>query len=130
MLTPSFQQIKLVSAKGRGYTDIIFAKCIICSLAQLTILEAHFLCLNLSKAFDTPSRGLTLHSLKQASGGDQDISHTLWSGTTLRIQLTNKKAFPLIQEWLFCKGTVSALLPSPPHLSLQSIIHIVYIDDL
>ena len=74
--------------KGRGCTDIIFAKRIICSLAQLTSLEAHFLCLDLSKAFDTPSRRLILDSLNQASKGDQDISqisHTLLSGTTLRV---------------------------------------------
>ena len=56
--------------KGRGCTAIIFAKRIICSLAQLTNEEAHFLCLDLSKAFNTPSRGLILDSLKQTNGGD------------------------------------------------------------
>ena len=42
--------------KGRSCTDIIFAKMLICSMALLTDMEFHFLCFDLSRAFDTPSR--------------------------------------------------------------------------
>ena len=42
--------------KGRSCADIIFAKRLVCSMALLTDMGFHFLCLDLSRAFDTPSR--------------------------------------------------------------------------
>ena len=35
----------------------------------------------------------------------------------LHIQIRVKPTFPFLTQWVFHKGTASALLPSPPHLS-------------
>ena len=59
--------------KGHSCADIIFAKRMICSMALLTDMEFHFLCLDLSRAFDTPSRETILESLLTATGEDEDV---------------------------------------------------------
>ena len=76
--------------KGRSCADIIFAKRLICSMALLTDMEFHFLCLDLSRAFDTPSRETILESLLAASGEDEDvyqIAHTLLADTSLSVRI-------------------------------------------
>ena len=76
--------------KGRSCADIIFAKRLICSMALLTDMEFHFLCLDLSRAFDTPSREMILESLLAASDADKDVyqlAHTLLTGTSLSVRV-------------------------------------------
>ena len=76
--------------KGRSCADIIFAKRLICLVALLTDMEFHFLCLDLSQAFDTPSRETILESLLAASEGDEDVyqmAHTLLTDTSLSVRV-------------------------------------------
>ena len=59
-------------------------------MALLTDMEFHFLCLDLSQAFDTPSREMILESLLAASGADEDIyqlAHTLLTDTSLSVRV-------------------------------------------
>ena len=59
-------------------------------MAMLTDTEVHFLCLDLSRAFDTPSREMTLESLPAASGADEDVcqlAHTLLTGASLSVRV-------------------------------------------
>ena len=74
--------------KGRSCTDIIFAKRLLCSTAIMYDLDVHFLCLDLSKAFDTPTRDLILKSIQLASDNHGDIMQiatTLLSNTKLSV---------------------------------------------
>ena len=61
--------------KGRSCTDIIFAKHLLCSTAIMYEVDVHFLCLDLSMAFDTPTRDLILESIQIACDNNEDIVH-------------------------------------------------------
>ena len=61
--------------KGCSCADIIFAKRLICSMALLTDMDFHFLCLDLSWALNTPSREMILEA------------HTLLTGTSLSVRV-------------------------------------------
>ena len=74
--------------KGRSSTDIIFAKCLLCSTVIMYDLDVHLLCLDLSKAFDTPTRDLIVKSIQLASDNNGDIMQitmTLLSNTSLSV---------------------------------------------
>ncbi len=53
--------------KGSSCTDIIFARRLLCSTAIMYDVDVHFLRLDLTKAFDTPTRDLILKSIQSAS---------------------------------------------------------------
>ena len=75
------------SRKGRSCADI-FAKCLLHSTAIMYDVDVHFLCLDLSKAFYTPTRDPILESIQSASDNNEDIMQiatTLLSNTSLSV---------------------------------------------
>ena len=83
--------------KGRSCTDIVFAKRLLCSTAIIYNIPMHFLCLDLSKAFDTPTRDLILESIQAACTNDEDImqmTSTLLSNTNLRVRVKDVLGSP------------------------------------
>ena len=83
--------------KGRSCTDIIFAKRLLCSTAIMYDVDVHFLCLDLSKAFDTPTRDLILESIQSASDNNEDIMQiatTLLSNTSLSVRVKDLMGRP------------------------------------
>ena len=61
-------------------------------------VDVHFLCLNLSKAFDVPTRDLILQSIKSASDNNEDtmqITTTLLSNSSLSIRVKDLTGRPI-----------------------------------
>ena len=52
---------------------LVFAKCLLYSTAIMYDLDVHFLCLDPSKAFDTPTSDLILKPVQLASDNNGDI---------------------------------------------------------
>ena len=83
--------------KGRSCTDIIFAKRLLCSTAIMYDVDVHFLCLDLSKAFDTPTRDLILEFIQSASDNNEDIMQiatTPLSNTSLSVRVKDLMGRP------------------------------------
>ena len=83
--------------KGRSCTDIVFAKRLLCSTAIMYEVDVHFLCLDLSRAFDTPTRDLILESIQIACDNNEDIvqlATTLLSNTSLSVHVRNVRGKP------------------------------------
>ena len=83
--------------KGRSCTDNMFAKCLLCSTTIMYDADVHHLCLNLSKAFDAPTRDLILQSIQSANNGNEDTMHittTLMSNSSLSVHVKDLTGRP------------------------------------
>ena len=86
--------IKVLDGTGKF---IIILPWLPCSTAIMYDLDVHFLCLDLSKAFDTPTRDLILRSIQLASDFHSNIiqiATTVLSNTKLSVHIKDAKGKP------------------------------------